>query len=94
MVLSEGVALPHCERESVKLEVTHDVPLRLPVTEEEEDGVHEGECDPLGLPLAETQRDAVAHALCVAHPLCERVSVKLEETHEEPLRLPVTEEEK
>jgi hypothetical protein len=72
-------ALPHCERDGVKLEETHAELERLPVKEEEEEGVHDGECVPLGLPLAEELRDEVAHALCVALPHCEMEGVKLAE---------------
>jgi hypothetical protein len=49
-----GVALPHCEREGVKLAETQAEPLKLIVTEEEEEGVNDEECVPLGLPLADT----------------------------------------
>ena len=69
------VALPHCEREGVKLAVTQAEPLWLADTEVEQDGVYVEECVPLGLPLAEALRDAVAHALCVALPHCEREAV-------------------
>jgi hypothetical protein len=37
--------------------------VRLPVKEEEEEGVKDGESEPLGLPLAEDLRDAVAQEL-------------------------------
>ncbi len=80
-----SVALPHCDREGVKLEETQAELLRLTVTEEEEEGVHDGECVPLGLPLAEELRDAVAHVLCVALPQCEREGVKLAECVALPL---------
>ena len=88
-----GVALPHCEREGVKLAETHAEPLELTVTEKVEEGVHDEECVPLGLPLADTLCDAVPHTLCVALPHCESDGVKLEDTHAEPLGLNVTEEE-
>jgi hypothetical protein len=90
--LSECVVLPHCEREGVKLEETHAEPLSLAVTEEEKDGVNDGECVPLVLLLAESLRVAVAQALCEALPHCEREGVKLTETQAEPLKVSVTEE--
>ncbi len=86
-------ALPHCERDGVKLEETHAELEWLPVNEEEEEGVRDGECVPLGLPLAEELRDEVAHALCEALPHSERDGVKLEEAHAELERLPVKQEE-
>ncbi len=93
----------------MKLAVAQAVPLRLVVTEEEEEGVHEVECVPLVLLNAEALFAAVEQALCVALPHCEREGVKLDEcvalphweregvklaeVHAEPLRLAVTEEE-
>jgi len=49
---------------------------------------------PLSLTLAEKLRDAVAHALCVALPHCDREGVKLAEAHAELPLLSVTEVEK
>ena len=67
------------------------------------DGVHVEECVPLVLPLAESLRVAVAQALCVVLPHCEKdgvpladtlnVGVKLAETLVVPQWLPVSEEE-
>ncbi len=88
------MALPHCDSEGVKLEDTHAEPLGLNVTEEEDDGVQDGDCEPLGLLLIEPLFDAVPHALCVALPHCEREGEALEEAHAEPLRLSVTEVDK
>ena len=51
--LEECVELPHCEREGVKLEDTHALPLWLVVTDEDVEGVQEDDCVPLGLLLAE-----------------------------------------
>ena len=62
------MALPHCEREDVKLPETQDEPLTLAVTEVEKETVNVGECVPLALPLSELLRVAVAQALCVALP--------------------------
>ncbi len=87
------VALPHCDWEGVKLEETHAEPVRLTVTEEEEEGVKEVECVPLELPLSVVLHEPVAQALSEALPHCEREGVKLVETHAEPLGLPDTEEE-
>ena len=63
----------------MKLAVAQAVPLRLVVTEEEEEGVHEVECVPLVLLNKEALFAAVEQALCVALPHCEREGVKLEE---------------
>ena len=62
------MALPHCEREGVKLADTQIEPLWLVVTEEDDEVVRDGECVPLVLPLSELLRVAVAQALCVALP--------------------------
>ena len=57
------MALPHCEREGVKLAETQAEPLWLADTEVELDGEYVEECVPLGLLHAEALRDTVAHAL-------------------------------
>jgi hypothetical protein len=77
--LAECVWLPHWEMEGVKLANTLVEPLRLVVTEEEEEGVHEEDCVPLPLLNAEALCAAVAQALSVALSHCEREGVKLEE---------------
>jgi hypothetical protein len=69
------VALPHWEREGVKLVEAHAEPLRLAVTEEEADGVNEEWIDTLLLGAAEALPDAVAHTLRVALPHWEREGV-------------------
>ena len=69
----------------MKLADTQVEPLRLVVTDEEVEGVHELDCVPLMLSLADAVRAAVAHALCVALPHCERDGVKLEEDVALPL---------
>jgi hypothetical protein len=73
--LEESVALPHCERDGVKLADTHTVPLWLVVTEEVEEGEKEAECVTLTLLLAEALCEAVAHELIVALSHCEREGV-------------------
>ncbi len=87
-------ALPHCDKEGVKLAETQVEALRLSVAEEEKVGVNVVECVPLGLPLAEPLLEAVPHALFVALPHCDKEGVKLAETQVEALRLSVAEEEK
>ncbi len=82
---ADCVALPHCEREGVKLAEAQEEPVKLSVTEEEVVGVLEGECVPLVLPLAEPLREAVPHALCVALPHCDREGVPLADTQADPL---------
>jgi hypothetical protein len=60
-------------------------PLRLVITEEEAEGVHEDECVTLALLFAEPLCAAVAQALSVALSHCEREGVKLEECVALPL---------
>ncbi len=69
------MALPHCEREGVKLAETHAEPLRLAVTEEEAEGVKEEAIDTLLLDAAKALDDAVAQTLRVTLPHCEREGV-------------------
>jgi len=69
--LVDSVALPLGEREAVTLAETHAEPLRVAVTEEDNEGVKEGVCMPLVLSLTDAVRAAVAHALCVELPHCE-----------------------
>ena len=85
VVHADCVALPHCEREGVKLAEAQEEPLKLSVTEEEVVGVLEGGCVPLTLPLAEPLWEAVPHALCVALLHCDSEGVTLADTQADPL---------
>jgi len=87
------VALPHGDRVGEKLAETHVEAQWLAVIEKAEEGDDVWDCVPLTLPLDVALRDGVPHALNVALPHCDCSEEKLAETHEESVRLTVTEVE-